>query len=459
MKDERSEVSDAVTSVFRKVKRRSGPAAAAASEANKRRGDVEKILRAVEAVGDHSKTLDCLFINVPSIPYVDPTLDRNHAAHEWLSSSDVYRSHKTSAAANNSAEHHSMQKLHMPPAAAAVHLLCRVETRQGLSFSTRELSDARYGAEANGGLLGRFAEGLSPRARAGIRGDAIAADVVPYCLWLLSAGGGGMGGGRAGSSSSLGRAVSSVEVLTEGEREAFRSHVDALRSLGLTYVKADDGDDADAEGEGGGYGAAETMRLEPEIDRVVMFEGLEVTDAQRRSAVPSVLKELLAHGVNLENMREREREAKKKPHARGDGDGGSIDKASSSAKAQAPKDKITGNALAAVATATPVTPKELTTTFGGRRRLLGEASQKIPAAGTAPAAVAKNFLGLRAAKAKAARTARRAATVGFDRSKKKARMSHSGSGAPLDAVIRYKYQKGFTQAVRVPCRVDDLVNL
>lgn len=411
----------------------------------------------LQAVGDHSKTLDCLFLNVPSIPYVDPTLDRNHAAHEWLSSSDVYRSHKTSAAANNSAEHHALQKFHIPPAAAAIHLLCRVETRpkDGLTYSTRELSDARYGAEANGGLLGRFAEGLSPKARAGIRGDAIAADVVPYCLWLLSAGGGG--GGRG--SSSLDRAVSSLEVLTEGEREAFQSHVNALRSLGLTYVKADDADEAVVRDDGG-YGAAVTMRLEPEIDRVVMFEGLDLSEAHRRRVVPSALKELLAHGVNLENMRERERKAKKKSSVvQADASGSANGDAAPSSKEQAPNSRITGDPASTVAAAMPVTPEEISL---GRHKALEEASKgpKRPAAGSVSAsapAAGKNFLGVRAAKAKAARTARRAATVGFDRSKKRARLSHSGSGAPLDSVIRYKYQKGFTQAVRVPCRVQDLV--
>ena len=78
------------------------------------------------------------------------------------------------------------------------------------------------------------------------------------------------------------------------------------------------------------------------------------------------------------------------------------------------------------------------------------------------AAAAKNFLGLGAVKAKAARNARRAASVGaFDSGKraKRIRLSNSGSGATLDGVIRFKYQKGFTQAVRVPCRVDDLLAL
>jgi hypothetical protein len=73
---------------------------------------------------------------------------------------------------------------------------------------------------------------------------------------------------------------------------------------------------------------------------------------------------------------------------------------------------------------------------------------------TVPAS--KSFLGLGAARAKAARTARKAALVGFDRSKK-IKLSNSGTGLPLDTVIKFRYQKGFTQAVRVPCCAEDLI--
>jgi len=67
-----------------------------------------------------------------------------------------------------------------------------------------------------------------------------------------------------------------------------------------------------------------------------------------------------------------------------------------------------------------------------------------------------NFLGLGAAKAKAARTARKAALVGFDKSKR-LKVSNSGSNIPLNQVVRFKYQKGFTQAVRTPCKMEDIV--
>ena len=67
-----------------------------------------------------------------------------------------------------------------------------------------------------------------------------------------------------------------------------------------------------------------------------------------------------------------------------------------------------------------------------------------------------NFLWLGAKQAKAARSARSALRAGIDRSSKRQKASHSGSGVPLTQVVRLKYVKGFTQAVRTPCYPEDL---
>jgi hypothetical protein len=84
-----------------------------------------------------------------------------------------------------------------------------------------------------------------------------------------------------------------------------------------------------------------------------------------------------------------------------------------------------------------------------------------------------NFLDLHAIKAKAARKAKHSARVtvfGAGRGKsenhnmsvggpksKRQKLAHTGSGVRLDAVLRFKYQKGFTQAVRVPLKMKDLL--
>ena len=87
--------------------------------------------------------------------------------------------------------------------------------------------------------------------------------------------------------------------------------------------------------------------------------------------------------------------------------------------------------------------------------------QKMGASEAAPPAkrsktASANFLGLGAAKAKAARTARKAALVGFNKSTT-LKVSNSGSNVPFQQVFRFKYQHGFTQAVRTPCRIEDIV--
>jgi chromosome transmission fidelity protein 18 len=81
----------------------------------------------------------------------------------------------------------------------------------------------------------------------------------------------------------------------------------------------------------------------------------------------------------------------------------------------------------------------------------------LPKSKTGNNSAAKNFLGKRAAKAKEAKSLKRAALVGFDRSKK-TKFSNTGSGVELSKVIRFKYQKGFSQAVRAPCPLEDLID-
>lgn len=75
-----------------------------------------------------------------------------------------------------------------------------------------------------------------------------------------------------------------------------------------------------------------------------------------------------------------------------------------------------------------------------------------------------NFLLMGAKKAKALRSARSAARVGCivndghhsQSTLQHIRLSNTGSGIPLSQVVKLKYVKGFTQAVSMPCRYDDL---
>ena len=369
----------------------------------------------LQTFGDNSKTLDSLFLNIMRVSYVDPTLDRCWTAHEWLSTSDIFRSMKTSVASNNMAEHRTMQKWHIPSAAAAVHLLCRVETRPDLTLSLRDLNDTIYQLEANSGLADKFLEGLSPLAKSGMNKSHFVSDVLPYCLWLLSAGSG---------NGSLTRPVSTVDILTKEEKIAFDAHVKLLTALGLTYVK-----DSDDISDQMNPSRALKMRLEPEIDKISSYGDMK----KSRMDVPPLMKELLAHATTLAGMRKNDETFKD---------------AEISTTRESEKEKELE----------PVMVEGKNKTDGMDQSLDGTTKKKEDTGKTKihkkKSLIKSNFLGIGAAKAKAARNARKAALVSG--SKNKVKLSNVGTGVPLDQVIRFKYQKGFTQAVRLPCVKGDI---
>lgn len=412
MKDARNDVAGAVSAVFRLKRERQ------TDGIRESVNGINKVVQLVENFGDNSKTLDCLFTNLLQISYIDPGLDRCTLAHEWLSGADIYRSHKISVASTNTSEHHAMQRYHMPAAAGAVHLLCRVETRTELNYSTRRMADARYQLEDNTALCQKFVDGLSPRVRASVAASTASLESIPYALWMLSAGEG---------SGALNRAVSSMDILGKNERLTFDAHISLLRSLGLTYVARDDASHRSHTDKS--YTVA--MRLEPQIDRLIRFQDLSLSGSNRRKNIPSALKELLAHSAALAGIRDRDsvKTSVKQPEA-------SSAKVFKSAPVQKAKEAVED------------VPKSTSSNDAPTK-------ENLPLKPTKTKARA-NFLGIGAAKARAAKTARKAALVGFDRSKRQ-KLSNSGSGMPFHQVVKFKYQKGFTQAVRTPCRLEDLV--
>jgi hypothetical protein len=69
---------------------------------------------------------------------------------------------------------------------------------------------------------------------------------------------------------------------------------------------------------------------------------------------------------------------------------------------------------------------------------------------------AQNFLLIGAKRAKELKSARNAARVGCTPRNEGKKISHTGSGVPLARVLCLKYVKGFTEAVRKPCKLQDL---
>lgn len=164
------------------------------------------------------------------------------------------------------------------------------------------------------------------------------------------------------------------------------------------------------------------------------------------------MKELLARGATLQGIRSRK----------------SPDEQVTQAVSEGERKKLAFD-RPLQPSVTPTTEKESAPTFGkplvtpeliGKNKRVDESEeaivkenrpvkrQKVPAS--------QSFLGIGAKRAKEAKSARRAKSVGLVRSKKIDKKSNSGSGVPFQHVMRLKYVKGFTQAVRNPCRLEDL---
>jgi len=170
------------------------------------------------------------------------------------------------------------------------------------------------------------------------------------------------------------------------------------------------------------------MVLEPPIDRLVQYKQMNRLPTDVRQEIPSALKALLARGTLAEALRESD-----------------SSKSVSSLSTQLRTEK---------SSKVPLQSKALST--DNVRTSVDKAGPDKPSVKKPKVSLTcQNFLGVGARKAKAAQSARKAAQVGFQRSKKQ-KTSHSGSGVPLDQVARLKYVKGFTQAVRTPCRFEDL---
>lgn len=367
-----------------------------------------------------------------NVSYIDPTFDRCAAALEWLSGADL----------------RSIQQVYVPCASAAVHLLCRVEKKPDLTYTTRALSDAAYQTETNRGLTHKFAEGLPPHIRNSRCSDVIAKETIPYALWMLSAGDG---------TSALCRPASSTEILNKAEKQAFRSHTQTLHTLGLTYVASTDEDQFVG---GGRPTPTVQMVLEPPIDRIVQFRQLRTRPSDQRKEIPAQMKELLARGSVLEGIRSSETTMAVEKTSTVNKQLETKDSAPRSSKETTPlqqTDKPTETAVNKPLV-TPLPEEDSSTKRSAENETEMTAvdndrpAKKIK---TAPAAT-QNFLGLGAKRAKAARSKKRARNVGFVPTKG-TKKSNTGSGVPMNEVLRLKYVKGFTQAVRNPCKLEDLI--
>lgn len=453
LKDNRNDIASTISAVFRKTKANTGQFISrlpSVASREKDRASVSRVINAVESLGDDSAAMNAMFMNVLRVSYIDPAFDRCSAAHELLSfAADA---------------HHDQSGYAVPIVTAGIHLLCRVEVKPNLTFSLRELADMKYRRDSNLGLVQKFCEGLPAKAKNLKCNYLLAQEFIPMALWVLSAGDGSV---------SLSRVASSIDILTNKEQAIATRHVEALCGLGLTYVVDREQEEKEVASSSYRTGASE-MRMEPPIHRLVEYSSLRRPFGLRRKDIPSKMKELLAHQVLLKSFRSRETSVPKpsveKENVSGVSKEVSVLNNTKSVRNAEPipsPTKVTPRKPSQLATAKSQAKepkvcrknniiflpneKHFISPFPRFRKSCAVSFQSTPSP------TAGNFLGLAAKKGKAAKSARRAAALGLNRlSSKKQKLAHSGSGFLLSHVVRMKYVKGFTQAVRTPCRLNDL---
>lgn len=196
-------------------------------------------------------------MNLQRVSFIDPSFDRCYAVLEWMSGTDCYRSNKQLS----SADGYHVEAIHTPAVAAATHVLCRVEQPQDLIYSIRDLTDSQYQMESNKALLQKYLDGICLRAKVSRAGLFQAStEIVPYALWILSAGEG---------SSALNRSVTSVDLLSKSENDAFEHHAAILHSLGLKHTSLVHENDRHRQP----YRSPSALLvgLDPPIDRLIKF--------------------------------------------------------------------------------------------------------------------------------------------------------------------------------------------
>lgn len=220
--------------------------------------------------------MDILFLNIPKIPYADPTMDRASTAMEWISCTEaclLRGYHKSNGGATSPSNIGSI--------ASAIHNLCRIETRPNshLIYTAKEMKDAHFSLDANRNMLLQYTLNLlSGRAGAtnyySIKNAIL--DLLPQIPTLLCPGAGtqqvigerglGLEARGSGQKYSLYRSVSTIEIMNEFEKMLFHEQVQRLCVLKLTYVRVNNDEE-----EGGGQYNRNNMRLDPEIDQLAKF--------------------------------------------------------------------------------------------------------------------------------------------------------------------------------------------
>jgi hypothetical protein len=152
-----------------------------------------------------------------------------------------------------------------------------VERQHDLVFSMRDLSDTKYQQETNHAIAQRFIDGISAKTHGCRCHRQVVTEIIPFVLWIMSAGEGSI---------TLQRGTTSVALLNPGERLAFNRHVEVMRGLGLTYAYWNNEFRTE---DRIGTGRQRDLILEPALDRLAIFVDREAFSIEQRHDIPPIV--------------------------------------------------------------------------------------------------------------------------------------------------------------------------
>lgn len=222
LKDQEKDMLQVCQSLFRKPasKATATPAllpgeegAGTEERAQSRVRDTDRVMTSVASYSDHAHVLLAAQENYCQLRFTDPNLTKVLHAAEWLAFSDLVHGRQMEGL-------HVMEDLHLATA-AALHLLCRVETRPRLALPRKdhEYRSARLSRQH---ILQSFGEGCSLQALWARRPTPVVLDVVSPLMHILNP--------------NL-RPVN-PDLYSFAEKAGLRHLVDVLLACGISYVQS-----------------------------------------------------------------------------------------------------------------------------------------------------------------------------------------------------------------------------
>ncbi|GMF25444.1 unnamed protein product [Phytophthora lilii] len=235
----------------------------------------EKIEEAVVSLGNFPLLINGLDENVPKMIFNDPTMNKICDVFEWLGLADEYENRARSE------QQYAFQG-YIPFAAIATHASCCTSSRRRVEYPRAQF-EAQKRRDRSENILVALAEGAQLQPVLRMSTNVLVVDVVP---WLL-----------ASLSPNIRRINPSLQ--TKEEKLMIERLIQLMASLGLSFRHKylPDG--------------SEDYALEPALNELVEFRSND-GGAVYQSMLPLTVRKMIAHEVELEQMRRNEASAPSK---------------------------------------------------------------------------------------------------------------------------------------------------